>query len=60
VRARRPEITDAVNIDGYTQAGNLPGTALGPAFMAIALDAVNLDSGLEVLADGGAIRGLPS
>jgi len=47
-----------VTIEGYTQAGSLPATALGPAFMGIALDAVNLDSGLEVLADGCTIRGL--
>jgi hypothetical protein len=56
--AALPAITDPVTIDGYTQAGSVPATAIGPAFMGIAIDAVNVDSGLEVLSDGCTIRGL--
>lgn len=53
-----PAITDPVTIDGYTQTGSLPATASASGVMGITIDAINVDSGLEIRSFGSTIRGL--
>ncbi len=56
-----PTITDSVLIDGYTQPGALPATAMDPAILQIELDgshAGSLVAGIIITAEGSTVRGL--